>query len=72
MHSGPAVLLYPEIVPPLELSPRQKEMIQLLVQEAQKQPDRFHRLSLFLRAWSLLTPEQRRRWRQWTRQAAAR
>ena len=72
MHSGPAVFLAPKIVALLELSPRQKEMIQLLVQEAQKQPDRFHRLSLFLRAWSLLTPEQRRRWRQWTRQAAAR
>jgi len=64
MQLGPALLLHEQVASTLELSPRQKEMIRLLAQEAQERPERFHRLSLFMRAWKLLTPEQRRRWRR--------
>ncbi len=64
MQLGPALLLHEQVASVLELSPRQKEMLRLLAQEAEKHPERFHRLSLFIQAWELLTPEQRRRWRR--------
>ncbi len=72
MHAGPALLLEPEAIRQLQLSQRQQEMIRLLTQEAEQHPDRFHRLSLFLRAWMALDPEQRLRWRRWIQQAAER
>ncbi len=64
MQLGPALLLHEQVASVLELSPRQKEMLRLLAREAEEHPERFHRLSLFMRAWELLTPEQRRRWRR--------
>ncbi len=69
MHQGPGLFLQPEIQKLLRLSPRQRETIQVLAQEAKQHPEPFHRLSLFIQAWNHLSLEQRRRWRHWVQQA---